>query len=156
MKRLALAALMTGSVASAQTPLLDAKAAQAIIAGCAAHAAAKGQSQAIVAVDRGGGLVAALRMDRVGAGPMEFAVKKAEAVAAWGFATAGMAEGARDVPGFALAPHVVTVPGGVPVYSADGRARIGAVGVSGEDPADDAACAVAGIAAAGLRAEHAP
>jgi uncharacterized protein GlcG (DUF336 family) len=45
----------------------------------------------------------------------------------------------------------VTVAGGVPVYAADGKQRIGAVGVSGEAPADDAACAEAGIRAAGLR-----
>lgn len=154
MKRLIMAALLLGGAAQAQTPLLDAKTAQAIVAGCAAHAAAKGQSQAVVVVDRGGGVVASLRMDRVGAGPMLFAVKKAEAVAAWGFDTAGMAEGAKGTPGFAAAPGVVTVPGGVPVWSADGKARIGAVGVSGEDPADDVACARAGIAAAGLRFER--
>lgn len=134
--------------------MMDAKAAQAIVAGCAAHASAKGQSQAIAVADRGGGIVAALRMDRVGEGPLEFAIRKAEAAAAWGFPTAGMAEGAREFPGFANAPHVVTVAGGVPVWSADGRSRIGAVGVSGEAPADDAACAAAGIAAAGLRTER--
>jgi uncharacterized protein GlcG (DUF336 family) len=46
---------------------------------------------------------------------------------------------------------VVTVPGGIPVFSADGRARLGAVGVSGESPADDEACAEAGVAAGGFR-----
>ena len=51
----------------------------------------------------------------------------------------------RGTPGFAERPHVVIVPGGVPVFSADGKTRIGAVGVSGEAPADDAACAEAGI-----------
>jgi uncharacterized protein GlcG (DUF336 family) len=66
-----------------------------------------------------------------------------------------MLEGARGTPGFADAPHVVTVPGGVPVFSADGKSRIGAVGVSGEAPADDAACAEAGIRAAGLRSSRA-
>jgi uncharacterized protein GlcG (DUF336 family) len=72
-------------------------------------------------------------------------------VAAWGFSTAAMAEAARTTPGFGDAPHVVTVAGGVPVFSRDGRSLIGAVGVSGEAPADDAACAEAGIGAAGLR-----
>ncbi len=102
-------------------------------------------------VDAGGQLVAALRMDGNGYGIMDFALAKARASAAWGGATAGLAEGAREVPGFAAAPHVVTVAGGIPVFSADGRERIGAVGVSGEAPADDAACAEAGIAAAGLQ-----
>jgi uncharacterized protein GlcG (DUF336 family) len=62
-----------------------------------------------------------------------------------------MLESARGTPGFDRAPHVVIVPGGVPVFSADGKVRIGAVGVSGEAPADDAVCAEAGVRAAGLR-----
>lgn len=155
MKRALLVALLGGGAAQAQMPALDATMAQAITAGCASHAAAKRQSQAVAVFDRGGGLVAALRMNGVGPGPMAFAIAKGEAVAAWGFATSGMAEGAKSFPGFAAAPKVVTVADGVPVFSADGRARIGAVGVSGEDPADDVSCAVAGIVAAGLRAEPA-
>ena len=152
-------AAFTGLVilASAASPLqaqqttIDAKIAQAIVAGCAAHATAKQQSHSIVVVDLGGHPVAALRMDRNASGTFDFARQKAEAVAAWGFATSGMEEGAKEVPGFARAPHVVTVAGGVPVWSADGKTRIGGVGVSGEAPADDAACAEAGIAAAGLK-----
>lgn len=131
--------------------MLDARAAEAIVHGCAAHAIAKKQSEAIAVVDNGGHVVAALRMDGNGSGIFEFAVAKARAVAAWGFSTAEMAVAAKGTPGFANAPHVVTVAGGVPVYTADGKLRIGAVGVSGEAPADDAACAEAGIRAAGLR-----
>jgi uncharacterized protein GlcG (DUF336 family) len=85
---------------------------------------------------------------------MDFALAKAEAVAAWGFSTADMAEGAKNTPGFAFAPHVVTVAGGVPIFSADGRTRLGAAGASGEAPADDAACVIAGIAVAGLRSSR--
>jgi glc operon protein GlcG len=116
-----------------------------------AHAAAKSQSHAIVVVDTGGHVVAALRMDGNGSGIFDFALAKAQAAAAWGFSTAQMLEGARGTPGFERAPHVVIVPGGVPVFSGDGKTRIGAVGVSGEAPADDAACAEAGVRAAGLR-----
>ena len=129
---------------------LDARFAQAIIAGCVAHSSAKKQSHAIAVVDSGGHLVAALRMDGNGSGIFDFALSKAEAAAAWGFSTAQMLEGARGTPGFDRAPHVVIVPGGLPLFSADGT-RIGAVGVSGEAPADDAACAEAGVKAAGLR-----
>ena len=154
MRILALAILLTSTAASAQTSVLDARAAQAIIAGCAAHASAKQQSHSIVVVDLGGDPVAALRMDRNGSGTFDFALQKAAAVAAWGFPTSGMEQGAREVPGFARAPHVVTVPGGVPIWSADGKARLGGVGVSGEAPADDAACAEAGIRAAGLRSSR--
>ena len=132
-------------------PVLDAEAAQAIVSGCVAEAATKMQSHAIAVVDTGGHLVAALRMDGNGSGMMDFALVKAQAAAAWGFSTAQMAEGAKGTPGFAFAPHVVTVAGGVPIFSADGKTRLGAAGASGEAPEDDAACVTAGIAAAGLR-----
>jgi uncharacterized protein GlcG (DUF336 family) len=156
MRLLILSTIVLAAPATAQpAPTLDAKAAQAIVVGCSTHASGKKQSQAIAVVDAGGHLVAALRMDGNGSGIFDFAQAKAEAVAAWGFSTAQMLEGARSTPGFADAPHVVIVPGGVPVFSADGKTRIGAVGISGEEPADDAACAEAGIAAAGLRSSRA-
>ena len=157
MRVMIVGALMVMAVPAAAQPAatLDARAAQAIVAGCVAHSSAKKQSHAIAVVDAGGHLVAALRMDGNGSGIFDFALAKAEAAAAWGFSTAQMIEGARSTPGFAEAPHVVIVPGGVPVFSADGKTRIGAVGVSGEAPTDDAACAQAGIASAKLRSSRA-
>ena len=151
-KTLVAAVALVAVPAQSQTaPRLDARTAQAVVNGCAAHASAKMQSHAIAVVDTGGHVVAALRMDGTGSGMMDFATAKAEAVAAWGFSTADMAEGAKGTPGFASAPHVVTVAGGVPIFSADGKTRLGAAGASGEAPEDDAACVTAGIAAAGLR-----
>lgn len=138
----------------AQQAMLDSRTAQAIVTGCAAHATAKNQSHAIAVVDVGGHLVAALRMDGNGSGIMDFSLAKAQAVAAWGFPTAQMEQAAKETPGFASAPHVVTVAGGVPIWSADGKTRIGGVGASGEEPVDDAACAEAGIRAAGLRSSR--
>lgn len=148
--------LVPGWAHAQSTAMLDAKAASAIVQGCAAHAATKKQSHAIAVVDLGGKLVSALRMDGNGYGIMDFAIQKAGAAAAWGFPTTGMGEAVKSTPGFADAPHMVTVSGGVPVFDAAGRIRIGAVGVSGEAPADDEACAIAGIAAAGLRFSRAP
>ena len=148
------------SSSSAQPPasppatVLGAALAEAIVEGCRNHAAAKRQSHAIAVVDGGGHLVAALRMDGNRSGMMLFSIEKAKAVAAWGFATAQMEEAAKGTPGFARAPGVVTVAGGVPVFSADGRTLIGAAGASGEAPADDSACAEAGIKAAGLRSQR--
>ncbi|HEX8572261.1 MAG TPA: heme-binding protein [Allosphingosinicella sp.] len=136
--------------AQAPAPALTAALAEAVVAGCRAHSAAKGQSHAVAVVDPGGHLVAALRMDGNRSGIMDFALEKAKAVAAWGFGTAQMEEAARATPGFARAPGVVTLAGGVPIFSADGRILIGAAGASGEAPADDAACVEAGIKAAGL------
>ncbi len=147
-------ALAINVPAYAQQTTLDARTAQAIVAACAAHATGKKQSHAIAVVDLGGHLVGALRMDGNGSGIMDFSIAKAKAVAAWGFSTAQMATGARETPGFGQAPHVVTVAGGVPVFSADGKTRLGGVGVSGEAPEDDAACAAAGISAAGLRSSR--
>ena len=135
---------------AAAQPELTAAAAAKIVDGCAAHAKAKGQSHAIAVHDDGGHPVALLRMDGNAPGIMEFATQKAVAVAHWRFSTVQMAAAAKETPGFADAPHVVTVPGGIPVFSADGQRFIGAVGVSGEAPADDAACAEAGVRAAGL------
>jgi len=155
---IAAAVLVSSSVVSAQiaTQRISADSAQKIIAGCVARDVAAKQSHSIAVMDTGGELVAVLRMDTSGPGATDFAIEKARASALWGFATSGMEEGARGTPGFANAPHVVTVPGGVPVYSADGTARLGAVGASGEMPPDDVACALAGIEAAGLRSSPAP
>jgi len=155
MRLLLLSTALLAAAASAQpAPNLGAKSAQAIVAGCAAHSTAKQQSHAIVVVDSGGHVVAALRMDGNGTGIFDFSLAKAQAAAAWGFSTAQMLENSRGTPGFADAPHVVIVPGGVPVFTADGKTRIGAVGVSGEAPTDDAACAEAGVKAAGLRSSR--
>lgn len=156
MRVLLLSTALFSASAFAQSALtLDARSAQSIVTGCAAHSAARQQSHAIVVVDLGGHIVAAQRMDGNGSGIFDFSMAKAQAAAAWGFSTAQMLENSRGTPGFADAPHVVIVPGGVPVFSADGNTRLGAVGVSGEAPADDAACAEAGIVAAGLRSSRA-
>ena len=153
---LLLSALVANTVQAQPASRLDAAAAQAIVQGCVTHSTGRNQSHAIVVVDSGGQMLASLRMDGNSYGIMDFALAKARASAAWGVATARGEEAVRNTPGFANAPHLVTVPGGVPVFSADGRTRLGAVGVSGEPPPDDVACAEAGIAAAGLRSAPVP
>jgi len=141
--------------ASGQVPSgLDASAAQSIVRACADFATGKGQSHAIAVVDVSGSLVAFLKMDGNTPGIAEFALRKADAVAHWRFPTAAMLGAAESTPGFGDAPRVVTVAGGVPIFTADGVAFLGAVGVSGEAPEDDAACATAGIEAAGFSAER--
>lgn len=147
---LAVSALLMPSSASSQMPpaTISADIASKIIDGCVSHAKAKSQSHAIAVYDNGGHVVAFLRMDGNASGIGDFAMAKADAVANWHFSTTQMAVSAKDTPGFADAPHVVTVPGGLPVFSSDGR-FLGAVGVSGEAPQDDSDCAAAGIKAAG-------
>jgi uncharacterized protein GlcG (DUF336 family) len=146
---LLLASLGLPATAAPPPDALSADAAWRIVQGCVAHAKAKGQSQAIVVYDEGGHPVALLRMDGNAPGITEFAMQKAEAVAYWRFSTAQMIDAVRDTPGFAQAPHVVLVPGGIPIFNDQGR-FVGAVGVSGEAAVDDAACAEAGVRAAGF------
>jgi len=150
----ALLAVSTLSVAASPSSI-TADVALQIISGCATHAKSKGQSHAIAVYDVGGHPVALLRMDGNQPGVTEFAVQKAEAVASWHFSTADMAASAKQTPGFANAPHVVTVAGGIPIYSSEGQ-YIGAIGVSGEAPEDDTACAEAGVKAAGLSISRKP
>ena len=141
-------------VGAQQPGAIDARTAQTIISRCAAHATAKHQSETVVVVDNGGKVIAALRGDGNGSGTFDFALAKAEAAAAWGFSTQDMADVVKRVPGFAHAPHVETVFGGLPIWSADGKTRLGAIGVSGEKEADDVECAEAGLKTAGLRSTH--
>lgn len=155
-KVIALALAIAAGPALAQAPSmrLTADSAKAVVEGCAAHASAKGQSHAIAVSDAGGELLAFWRMESNGAGVGAFAMEKARSVAMWGFPTSRMEAAIKETPGFLHAPGVVTVAGGVPIFSADGGTLLGGVGVSGEAPSDDAACAEAGIKAAGLAIER--
>lgn len=147
--RLSVLAAALAAVSPAAAQALDAAAAQRIVEGCVRAASGKRQSHAIAVVDGGGALLAFLRMDGNAPGIGEFAQRKADAVAAWRFSTARMAANAATTPAFATAPRVVTMAGGQPVYDRSG-AFVGAVGVSGEAPEDDDACAIAGVRAAGF------
>lgn len=156
LQRLIIVLLAVPTLSIAASPSsITADVALQIINGCVAHAKGKGQSHAIAVYDVGGHPVALLRMDGNQPGVTEFAVQKAEAVASWHFSTADMAVSAKQTPGFANAPHVVTVAGGIPIYSSEGQ-YIGAIGVSGEAPEDDTACAEAGVKAAGLSISRKP
>jgi glc operon protein GlcG len=57
--------ILAALAAAAQppAPVLTAALAEAIVAGCRTHSAARRQSHAVAVVDPGGHLVAALRMD---------------------------------------------------------------------------------------------
>lgn len=117
-------ALTIAAPAFAQPATIDARTAQAIVAGCAAHATGKKQSHAIAVVDSGGHLVAALRMDGNGSGIGLFG-RQGQGGRRVGLLDRANATGARETPGFGQAPSGVTVAGGVPIYSADGKSRLG-------------------------------
>lgn len=133
--------------------------ANAIIAAAVAKGREAGMKPLTVAVvDAGGSLICFQRND--GAPPLRPAVAIAKAAGAVGFGVSSrrLGEMAVERPHFVgavgnLAPHgLVPVAGGVNVVDGEGRV-IGAVGISGDTSDNDEIAALAGIAAAGLKAQ---
>jgi len=123
--------------------------AQGLIARAQAKATDSGIRVTVAVVDEGGLLIALARMD--GAPPLSPQVAEAKAVGAAVLYRdgAGLADLAKDRPGFfgvadRLA-RVPIVPGlGSVLIRRDGRI-LGAVGVSGGKPEQDLECAEAGL-----------
>ena len=120
-----------------------------IIARAHAKAAELGINITVAVVDSGGLLVALSRMDA--APPLSPQIAEAKAVGAAMLVRdgAGLAELAKDRPGFfSVADRLVRVPivpgPGSVLIRRDGR-LLGAVGVSGGKPEQDLECAQAGI-----------
>ncbi|MEM9668169.1 MAG: heme-binding protein [Pseudomonadota bacterium] len=150
----ALAAMFLPIIGSASAQTLSAAQAESIIDGCLAFAEQNDRIHGIAVYDSSANLLAFLRMDGASVGAAKFAMDKAKAVAMWRFPTSRMADAVESTPGFANAPGVVTVAGGVPVFTTDGKTFLGAVATSGEPPAQDVECAEAGVAAAGLSSKR--
>lgn len=133
--------------------------AERIVDAALGRAGAVGMKPLTVAVlDAGGHLVAFKRQDRSGILRPDIAQGKAWGALGMGVGGRGLAQRAEMAPAFftALASvsggRMVPVAGGVLIRAADGDV-LGAVGVSGDLPDNDEACAVAGIEAAGLKAD---
>ncbi len=111
----------------------------------------------VAVLDVGGHLVAFKREDGSGILRFDIAFGKAWGALGMGFGSRELANRASANPMFmaslatASGGRLVPVPGGVLVLS--GGAVIGAVGISGDVSDQDEACALAGIAAAGLEAK---
>ncbi len=112
----------------------------------------------VVVLDAGGHAVALKREDRSGIMRADIATGKAWGALGMGFGSRELFERSTKQPMFitALAAvsqgRMVPVPGGVIIRGAGGDI-VGAVGISGDVSDKDEACAVAGIEAAGLKAE---
>ena len=128
------------------------------------HARALGLKPMTIAVlDAGGHLVAFMREDGSGILRPEIAQGKAWGVLGMGHGGRDLAARSREAPAFYAAiaaasqGRVIPVPGGVLIRDAEGEV-IGSVGVSGDLPDKDEACALHGIERAGLKADpgHAP
>lgn len=112
----------------------------------------------VAVLDPGGHLVAFKREDKSGILRFDIAYGKAWGALGMGFGSRALFGRAAQNPGFftALAAasggRMVPNPGGVLIRNADGEV-IGAVGISGDTSDRDELCAVAGIEAAGLKAD---
>lgn len=117
------------------------------------------QPLAVVVLDAGGHIRAIERQDGASIHRPEIALAKAYGALAMGLGSRALAKRVNergavflDAVNAMLGGRLVPVPGGVLVKDGDGN-TIAAVGISGETSDQDEACAVAGIAAAGLVAE---
>src|SRR5207248_10060442 len=123
--------------------------AQKLIAGAHAKAGQLDIRVTVAVVDEGGLLIALGRMDGAGALTPRIAEAKAVGAAMLQRDGAGVAELAKDRPGFfSVADRLVRVPivpglGSV-LIRRDGKV-VGAMGVSGGRPEQDAECAEAGL-----------
>jgi uncharacterized protein GlcG (DUF336 family) len=118
----------------------------------------KQMPQTIVVLDSGGHLVCAKREDGSGIIRFEIAVGKAYGALGMGWGSRTMMERAAQNPNFLTAivaasgGRMVPNPGGVLIRDAGSRV-LGAVGISGDTGENDEIIAVAGIEAAGLKAD---
>lgn len=130
---------------------ISAEAAAAACAAAVAHATAAGWKINVAVVDRGGNLMAFLRMPGAFIHSIDIAIDKAFTSASFGFSTKawmgaiGHDEGMKL--GFSAQPRLIVFGGGLPVGSGD---WLGGIGVSGASEAQDEECARAGLAAIGL------
>lgn len=130
---------------------ISAEAAAAACSAAVAHATANGWKINVAVVDRGGNLMAFLRMPGAFIHSIDIAIDKAFTSASFGFPTKawmgaiGHDEGMKL--GFSAQPRLIVFGGGLPVGSGD---WLGGIGVSGASEAQDEECARAGLAAIGL------
>lgn len=116
------------------------------------YAEARGWKINVAVVDRGGNLMAFLRMPGAFIHSIDLAIDKAYTSASFGFPTkawmgaVGHDEGMKL--GFSSQPRLIVFGGGLPIKVGDDW--IGGIGVSGASEQDDEQCAQAGLAAIGL------
>ena len=141
---------------STDTIDLGLAAAQTIVAGALAHARDNAMNPlAVCVLDARGALKAFAAEDGTSLNRGDIARGKANGALALGMGSRSLFKRAKEQAFFIAAAtttiggSLVPVPGGVLVRTASGR-LIGVVGISGDTSDNDEACALAGIAAAGL------
>lgn len=140
------AALALAAPAGAQTarPALDYDTAATIRDTCLAWAKERGLTVAVAVYDESGRLITFAIMDGTPTAVAGFAQWK-------GRSAATVQVASKETANWGNVPDgVATWEGGTPFFTRQGAA-LGGVGVSGAESADDTACGLAGIAAAGLK-----
>jgi uncharacterized protein GlcG (DUF336 family) len=118
----------------------------------------KFQPLSVAVLDPGGHLVAFKREDKSGILRFDIAFGKAWGALGMGLGSRTLAERAANTPQFftmlaaASGGRMICNPAGVLIRDADGDI-IGAVGISGDTADNDEICAIAGVEAAGLKAD---
>jgi uncharacterized protein GlcG (DUF336 family) len=118
----------------------------------------KQMPQTVVVLDTGGHVVAAKREDGSGIIRFEIAVGKAYGALGMGWGSRTMMERAAQNPNFLTAivaasgGRMVPNPGGILIRDANGKIA-GALGISGDTGDNDEIIGIAGIEAAGLKAD---
>lgn len=137
------------------TPGISAEAAAAAVQAAVRHAEANGWRINVAVADRGGNLVAFLRMPGAFLHSINIAIDKAYTAASFGFSTkdwmslVGADEGMKL--GFSAQPRLIVFGGGLPIRVEGADEWIGGIGVSGASEAQDEECARAGLAAIGIK-----
>ncbi|NHK29008.1 heme-binding protein [Parvularcula flava] len=152
MKYMFAASVLFAGLASTQASAQDMQAqltlesAATIRDACLAHAAENDMVIAIAVFDNRGMMVTYAAMDGIAAAIPDVAMWKGRSAAKYRYATSVTADWGGD------APEIAVWEGGLPIFMADGS-PLGGVGVSGAASADDVACIMAGVEAAGLVTE---
>jgi uncharacterized protein GlcG (DUF336 family) len=134
--------------------------AETVVDGALAHARKAGlKPLAVVVLDAGAHLIVAKREDGTSLYRIEIASAKARGALGMGCGSRELARRAAASPEFfdsvmAAVGKVILSPGGVLIRDREGHV-LGAVGISGDTGDADEAAALAGLAAADLRAQPA-
>ncbi len=140
------AAVLSSAIAAqaAQRDIVTYDAAAKGVAACVKLASEKDWAVSVVVVDRGDNVVSSARMTEALSASYTGASLKASSSLAWAMPTGAIEGFVADKPQFRAFPGLLTIEGGAPVMSAS-KTLIGAVGVAGSSPSNDAACAAAAV-----------
>lgn len=126
-------------------PQLRSQRAASAVAAAEAAAGQLGVGVSISVIDESGNLLREVRMDGASALLIEYARRKAQTALLFGAPTAKLAADPSMARMIGQVPNLLLVPGGVPIRF-EGKV-IGAIGVSGAAPEDDARIAESALTA---------